>query len=236
VADVLRQLADRSAAQPSVAAGLYDYVHIRSWERPLLPNGRRDLGAAEQQVDSESWRNPSAGWQTVHTDGELTSDGEVNPMGPGGIDMPTEPDALEEKLLNPGGPRPLALSLCFSMFTRVTQQAVEPQVLAAFLRLLATKDEVRLLGQVVDRLGRPGIAVEVPEIYAAFPPRPDVISSFVHTIVLDPTTGGVLSWEPVLVDGGDPVMYPDPRPTSLGVRTLVETGRVNSIGQRPSGS
>ncbi len=62
-------------------------------------------------------------------------------------------------------------------------QPVRPGVHAAFLRLLAHRPDINLVGPVVDRAGRPGIAVGTSGPYGE------------HHLIFDQTTGATLASE-----------------------------------------
>jgi hypothetical protein len=234
-AEALGQLADRAAAQPPVAAGPFDYVHTREWGRGRNPETNQFVGE-EFQIDQQKWVGDGSGRVLSFTDEVLQFDEPLS-MRPPSTDLPTEPDALERALLA-GDPDPWTWpkSPCFAMRTVWELQVVEPRVQAAFLRLLASHDEVRVKGPVLDRLDRPGIAVEVTEP-AALGPAPDAPApDFVHALILDPRTGGVLSWDSILVGGGgDPLIHVDTPGgvVNVGLQTWVATGRVDSVDERP---
>jgi hypothetical protein len=59
--------------------------------------------------------------------------------------------------------------------------------------------------------------------------EPAIIES---TLLFDPETGDVMRMASVLVQGGEG-SYAGPRPLTLGVTTVLETGRVDSTDQRP---
>jgi hypothetical protein len=236
-AEALRQLADRAAAQPPVAGGRFDYVHTREWDRPRDPATNQFIpDLPESQHDSQRWRGAGPGRVVAFVDEEFQFDQEVPAQRPL-TDLPTEPDALERDLLTgepsvdvwPSGP-------CFAMRDLWEGQVVEPQVQAAFLRLLASKDRIRLVGPVHDRLDRQGIAVEVTEPAALGPTADAQKPDFVHALILDPQTGSLLSWDSILVGGGgDPLIHVDTESgvVNVGLTTWVSTGRVGSVDERP---
>jgi hypothetical protein len=161
-ADVLRRLADRADAQPPIPEGRWDYIHTVSWGPPTGPDGWEDVDAADVRRDTEIWRSPEGGRHEQHEEGQLRSVSGIEPA-PQVEDLPTEPGALE-RVLRAQHPSFMTESKpCIAMGWIWSDQVVQPQVQAAFLRLLATTDEVRLVGPVTDRLGRQGVAVEVTE-------------------------------------------------------------------------
>jgi hypothetical protein len=88
-----------------------------------------------------------------------------------------------------------------------------------------------VVGPTTDRLGRPGLAVEVTETGEirgdAVEKRRAVIE---HTLIFDQQTGGLLAFEAVVIDGGE---NPGPRPLSRGHLMLLEATRVGSLDERP---
>jgi hypothetical protein len=101
------------------------------------------------------------------------------------------------------------------------------------LRYLATRDDVRIAGPTTDHLGRPGVEVRMTERYrldTSEVEREDEFRFVFHT-----GTGSLLSAETLILDG--PRQSPAvPPPFSETVILWLETGRVDSVGQRPSGS
>jgi len=236
VREVLEQLADRAAARPPLPDAEFDYIRTTSWEAPTLPDGQPDLDAPRVQQDSEAWRG-DAEQRLVHLEGGriVRDSGVGSAYAPRVADLPTEPDALAD-VLSAQIPQILVEARpCLVMQWLWWHQAIQPQVQAAFLRLLATRGEVRLEGPVTDPIGRQGIAVVVTDRGTVFGDPPGAEQAVVEsTLVLDPATGDVLHRAPVLVRGGEgSYAYAGPHPVTLGSTTVVGTGRVDSTTERP---
>jgi hypothetical protein len=233
LATTLPQLADRAAAQPPLADAPYDYVHVRGIypTRIVYPDGSVTMEDDEVR-DREKWSGDDGLGRVV--DSFLGRGGarDSGPMEePARLDLPTDPAALEDVLLSEVWNPLRTPTLYFAMERVWSDQVVQPPAQAALLRLLASKQEVRVVGPATDRLGRPGLAVEVTETGEirgdAVVKRRAVIE---HTLIFDQRTGGLLAFEAVVVEGGE---TPGPRPLSWGHLMLLEATRVGSLDERP---
>lgn len=232
LATTLAQLADRAAAQPPVADGPYDYVHVRGIypTRLVYPDGTVTIEEDEVR-ERETWAGDDGVGRAV----DSFPEGEAHESGPieefPRLDLPTDPVALEDVLVSEVWNPLRTPTLYFAMEQVWSTQVVQPSVQAALLRLLASKPDVRVVGPTTDRLGRPGLAVEVTETGEirgdAVEKRRAVIE---HTLIFDQRTGGLLAFEAVVVEGGE---NPGPRPLSRGHLMLLEATRVGSLDERP---
>jgi hypothetical protein len=232
LATTLAQLADRAAAQPPVADGPYDYVHVRGIypTRLVYPDGTVTIEEDEVR-ERETWAGDDGVGRAV----DSFPGGEAHESGPieefPRLDLPTDPVALEDVLVSEVWNPLRTPTLYFAMEQVWSTQVVQPSVQAALLRLLASKPDVRVVGPTTDRLGRPGLAVEVTETGEirgdAVEKRRAVIE---HTLIFDQQTGGLLAFEAVVIDGGE---NPGPRPLSRGHLMLLEATRVGSLDERP---
>jgi hypothetical protein len=222
-AEVLGQLADLAAAQPPPPAKPFDYLHLITWGGPP--------GEPELRTEDEVWLNDDGvGRRLSTTDGEVSDTGARDPVGDFGPpprmpDLPTDPAALEAALL--ATRTGYDTSHLYDLMIRTWHfEVLDPQVNAAFLRLWATKDDVQVIGPTTDRLGRQGIGVTLTVVeYRAS--EPSVPSGFVttHTLVLDPQTGAPLGYDRYET-------YND-QPSMRNATAWLETGRVDSIDERP---
>jgi hypothetical protein len=235
-AEVLGQLADRAAAQPPVPAKPSDYVRVMAWGPTTVfadgvetdRSGDPVIAGQEELVESESWSDADGFGRTRIRLGEGSDSGtgSVTDIGSGAGEvryLPADPAAFEAALLalRAGGWE--TPSVYDRMVLIWSGQVVEPPVQAAFLRLLATKDGVQVLGPVTDRVGRQGLAVTV-----SHPGRPTGQSSpnrIDYRFVVDPATGALLEYERADFDRD--------RCTSRRGTVWLDRGRVDSIAEFP---
>jgi hypothetical protein len=232
-ATTLEQLAERAAAQPPVADGPFDYVHVRGIYPVtyLHPDGTGTVEGDEVR-DRESWTSDDGTGRALDSYPDL---GQEYDWGPDDesprLDLPTDLVALEDVVVSESWNPLRTPTLYFAMERVWSTQVVQPPVQAAMLRLLASKPEVRVVGPTTDRLDRPGLAVEVTETGEirgdAVDKRRAVIE---HTMIFDQQTGGLLGYEAVLLEGGE---FPGPHPLSRGHILLLEATRVGSLEERP---
>jgi hypothetical protein len=233
LATTLAQLADRAAAQPPVADGPYDYVHVRGIYPTRLEYPDGTVTIEEDEVrDRETWAGDDGVGRVVDS---YPDQGDAHDGGPMDesprVDLPTDPAALEDVLVSEVWNPLRTPTLYFAMEQVWSTQVVQPPAQAAMLRLLASKPDVRVVGPTTDRLGRPGFAVAVTETGEirgdAVDKRRAVIE---HTLIFDQRTGGLLAFEAVVVEGGE---TSGPRPLSWGHLMLLEATRVGSLDERP---
>jgi hypothetical protein len=235
-AEVLRQLAERAAEQPAPSAGAVDYVHTRSGSRPRLDNGQIDGSATrEEYSDAASWASPDRQGRVEEfkDEQELGSYGEPPRPRP---ELPADPEDLEPVLLTDSRSFFDGPSLYFALADTWARRAIEPQEQASILRLLATKDEIRLVGSETDHLGREGVVLAVEEAGDVSSPYLDDKSPpkrvvYEHRMVFDQRTGAILEIEHFLVGGLD--LVTGPLPQSLFWVAYLEADRVDAVGERP---
>jgi hypothetical protein len=240
-AEVLGRLADRAAAQPPLPAEPFDYMHSVGWGLTESEDGLPVRPEEEDRGELESWLNADGLGRLRHWGGttgnevyDSGADRPVDLVGESGwvprvADLPTDPAALEAALLALRQ-APYEVTLLYDLMVRTWgYQVLEPQQQAAFLRLLATKDDVRVLGPATDRVGRGGIAVVLSQTQdGPIDPTtglPYFSSVVTNTLILDQQTGALLSAERVETEGDGS--------TVSNTTVLLATGRVGSIAERP---
>jgi hypothetical protein len=231
---LLRQLADRAAAQPAPPrTGDISYVRIQG--------GGRRLGAPTPGYyifGNEFWFAPDGSWQRVGTPEGAPPDPpdehgpeEGAPRSP----LPTDPVELERVLLASDRvtfayPTPPAGNWFVELAYRRQSDILDPAVQAAFLRVIATKEGMTVAGAVTDRVGRRGVGVTAPNHRAteiggyptAGPEWQDV------TLIFDPDTGALLDYEETSPPGsaGQP-------PVPEFFESYLESAWVPAMGDRP---
>jgi hypothetical protein len=229
---LLRQLADRAAAQPAPPrTGDISYLHIRAGGRNMAPT------PSYYSYDNEFWTAPDGSWERVGT----LQDGTREPTDHHGPEegtprtaLPTDPVELEQHLLavDKGiftGQVPSAGDW-FAARSPGREEFLDPAVQAAFLRLLASKDGITVAGAVTDRVGRRGVGVTAtwhrpPEIdgYPTYGPETEYL-----TLIFDPGTGALLHTEDTT-----PGASPQDPPELYYYESYLESGWVRAFGDRP---
>jgi hypothetical protein len=233
LATTLPELAERAAAQPPPADGPYDYVHVRGIYPTRIVHPDGSVAIEDDEVrERETWSRDHGRGRIVDSFPDRGGAHESGPMeGVARLDLPTDPVALEDVLVSQVWNPLRTPTPYFAMERLWSDQVVHPPAQAALLRLLASKQDVRVVGPTTDRLGRPGLAVEVTETGEirgdAVEKRRAVIE---HTLIFDQRTGGLLAFEAVVLEGGED---PGPRPLSRGHLMLLEATRVGSLDERP---
>jgi hypothetical protein len=169
---LLRDLAQRAGEQPSIALGPGQYRFSRIVQRNAENH--------EKALELRYWENAAGkGREVAILDGKTLRDtylGAPHPGLPEGPEpprldrLPTEPAALAARMeelarltMVPGGERePTARHYLLAATQMVTDpSATPPEVLRAIFTFLSEQPGIRLIGDVVDPLGRPGKAVAV---------------------------------------------------------------------------
>jgi hypothetical protein len=197
-AALLREIAERTAGLPDdTGTGSYAHVEMQGWylntevdgvrvTSVVVPQRRSTWRAADGSGrDRRSWLLPSGEREESDRD-----------LGPGGLSSgwPEPLSADDERLaeqLAEGHPARNGPAERFVAVTDAYQHVpIAPAVRAAMLRYLAATDGLVLVGDVTDRVGRPGIAVALDSDYGGLPTR--------YTVIVDPGSGRVLGFEETL--------------------------------------
>jgi hypothetical protein len=204
-ATVLRQLADRAGEQDPVRLGAGEYLYVRTVQR--------DAANHEKALDLRYWVDAEGkGREVAILDGKKTRDtwlGAPYPGFPPGEEapalstLPTEPAALAarmrelaEPLREPGETAsPTAREyLRVATLMVADHRTTPPEVLRAIFSFLSGLPDIRLVGDVVDPIGRPGKAVAVDG-------DPDRHEGLGIELIVNPDTGKPLAF--VHYQGGD---------------------------------
>jgi hypothetical protein len=227
---VLIRLADvaaqRSAVVP-VPHGAYAYVRRQTWQlaprrpghsdrAPVIPavieSWRRYLGGAGRAVTVV--RNPRSGVVTTRT---------TSPSGGALPALSTSPVALVHRLETAAPPGSGPATGFFGLATMAAVEPIPPASEAAILRLLAHSPGVLNAGAVIDRAGRPGVAVSIDSNGPG-----QLVRS---TLVFAPSTGALLEADETLI--GDPQRSDLRQGAVLAYTTFLAAGRVDSPTARP---
>jgi hypothetical protein len=231
-AALLRQLADRAAAQPAPPrTGDISYVRIESGGRNMAPT------PGYYRYTNEFWTAPDGSWERVgtHEGGPPDPPDHHGPEeGSPGSPLPTDPAELEHlRFTTDKGifdhPAPSAADWLLDRAAG-RDEILDPAVQAAFLRVLATKEGITVAGAVTDRVGRRGIGVTAtyhrpPEIAGFQTVGPD--TEYV-TLIFDPDTGALLHTEETT-----PAAATEDPPELYTYTSYLESAWVGGFGDRP---
>lgn len=143
-------------------------------------------------------------------------------------ELPTDPEGVESALLD-RMPQEYAENPAYHDTVLVESAAdlsrtfIVPQdVASAMWTALSDAPTIQLLGDTTDRLGRPGVAVAVPDSLSK-----DSGIEAVTVLIISPTDGQLLGTETVTLD--DPTIDVD-EPTVTGFTTVVDRSWVAALG------
>lgn len=166
--------------------------------QPADEQARRQLPAGNPQAT----RHPAGSLHAFNTD-----------------DLPTDPNALHDTLMEAdNGSLPEHVYLYRSLTDRLVQQRLQPDLLAAYYRMLSVQPEMRVFGTVADRVGREGVAIGFDTNVGGLPSR--------YMLIIDQDTGTPLGVEEVLTTDAGKLGVEVP--AVIGYEVVLAGGRVNS--------
>jgi hypothetical protein len=245
--DALRSLASkvRAVQVPATADGDIRYTRISGWNlntridgqlvtsvvlpevretwRALDGSGRQRVAPGEPVYPSDDarrdWQSEAAALRV--RDGRV-GPGEIANMYP--EQLSTDQVLLRDQLAAGHPAENGAYELLVAVADLYREQLPEPSVRAALLDVLSETADLQLLGETVDRLGRPGLAVAVQSADSGLPT--------LHSLIFDQRSGVLLAAEQMLTETAGRLNVAVPSVISY---TLYEAhGRVRSFEQRPS--
>lgn len=227
----LLDLAAAAARQPAppTAHPRYAYTLTQGWYLDTRVDGQATTSAVIPST-TEQWVAPN-GWGHVRRvtrrpDGGRSVDDFTYRNGPPLQNLSTNATVLARQLAvgHPVSNGPVERFVALTDLA--AQQPISPRVEAAILRLLARTPGLINQGSVIDRAGRPGVAVGLNSSYAGGPER--------YTWIFDRTTGALLGQEETLIrdPGGLHV-----RPGSvIAYTTFLSAGWTATPSGRPGGA
>jgi hypothetical protein len=145
------------------------------------------------------------------------------------LSLPTEPDELYARIEQGGRTtdNPVSYQMFVIIGDLLRTELVSPDLRAALYRVAADIPGIRLVGNVVDPVGRKGVAVTIDQTSAT----PGVEDPGVqHELIFDPDTGAFLAEREVMTKPWD---YVGAEPgTVIGYRAILETRVVDSTGSK----
>ena len=143
-------------------------------------------------------------------------------------ELPTDPEGMESALLEhmpqeySENPAYHDTALVESAVSLSRTFIVPHDVASAMWTALSDAPTIQLLGDTTDRLGRPGVAVAIPDSLSK-----DAGIESVTVLIISPTDGQLLGTETVTLD--DPMIDVD-EPTVTGFTTVVDRSWVAALG------
>jgi hypothetical protein len=200
------------------------YSVTEAWNLNSAVDGKKTTSKlAPQKV--EQWVRPDGSGQEVQTNpdrapstDETSVDSARNVRA-----FSTDPTILARQIGVWGHLDHGAAGYLETMFEVWTTTPPTPGVQAAMLRLIAAQPGLQARGTVKDRAGRSGVAVAAESDAHGLPAR--------HTVILDPKTGMLLSYEEELT--GDTGKLNVPTGTVLTSEVWTTVGWVKDVGQKP---
>jgi hypothetical protein len=231
-------IARHQAPPPTLKQGQFNYS--KSVQAYLVIAGDRHPWVALGPKVRETWQGPTGGLLR-ETSGEpkflsardrenwiAAGRPEVNPPkssaqlpAPRPLGLPTDPDALYAKLHDQsvGNSHGTEAEMLTLVGDALRETDASPALRASLYEVAARLPGVELVGPVVDRVGRPGLAVAYTDSYHER-----------HELIFDPKTSVLLEEEYVVLDGNE---FGYPAGTVTGYATYVSTGVVAGLGARP---
>ena len=219
---LLLTLAAAAGRQPAPAAGRYAYLETEGW---YLDTAQDTAGHVVSQVDperSEAWMDAAGSGRVEATRAgrRTASSGLYGPGQLGGPPpLPATPAAVRAGLASRTHGYG-AWEWLVAVQDVWGAQFVSPALQSALLQTLAGIPGLSVKGSVIDRAGRPGVAVTAT-------------SSSPHmnyTMIFNQQTGAVLDYEQVALDSSD---FQVQAPATIGYTVWLRTGRVSSVTARP---
>lgn len=192
----LLDLAAAAARQPAAPARhpRYAYAKTTGWYLDSQVSGNSTRSTLVRAT-SESWLAPNGSGRirrvTTEPDGSRNVDDFHLAHGPPVLALSTDPTTLEHQLAlgHPASAGPVERFVALTDLA--DQQPISAQADAVILRLLARTRGLVNRGDVVDRVGRRGVAVSLDSAYSGGPTR--------YTWIFDPQTGALLGDEQTLI-------------------------------------
>lgn len=239
--EVLTGFATAAAEQPPTD-GRYLYRRVEAWSLNSSTEGGRTTSTIAPEV-AETWVAADGSGRRVRQDPDPATPGQAaepepgkgreQRLPPGGAIrdarlLSTDPEVLAEQLLsgseagnNPAIPDPA--ERWEEAAELLETQRLTPALQAALWTVLAGVPGATALGEVTDRGGRTGQAVELTDDSGGLPVS--------HRLMADPATGGLIATEEVLV--GDVGMLNVASPSVLAYLSVRVEGPVPDTDSRP---
>jgi hypothetical protein len=235
---VLLHLAAVAARQPvpsPPARGAYAYAKSAGWYLNIRVDGAASSSTIVATV-TESWTRAD-GWARIlktraSTDGSRVTEPTGRPVVvddftvPAGgahpdplLHLSADPTVVAHQLNAGDPPKQTEPVENFLWLTDLSlRQPVPSNVESTILRVLARSPGLINSGTVVDRVGRPGVAVSLESAFSGLLTR--------YTLIFDPSTGGLLGEEETLIG----------KPRKLDVRTGAVLSYTDFLSSRYVGS
>lgn len=216
----LAKAAARQPAPPTASGGSYAYVKTVGWYLDSAIGGGTVTSWVARQV-GQSWLKPNGSGRVVLVTNGRVDDFKVRSGGPPHFVLSTNPTVLARQLAvgHPASNGPAEKFVAFTDTAR--QQPIPPPAEAAILRLLARIPGLINSGTVIDRAGRPGIAISLDAAY----------DRARYTLIFDPHTAQLLGEDDTVIRS-DPALHLRPG-TVDSYFMITKTGYVSNTTSTP---
>lgn len=239
----LEELANAADQQPGLGGGEYRHLRTASWylhttvsdgqgdsviipsiiDKWLAPDGSRVVAEAKSEpveagppgrlADEQARRQlPDGDFEVTRYPADSTHSWDAE-------GLPTDPDALHDALMDAyNDSLPEHEYLYRTLTDRLHDHRLQPELLAAYYRMLADQADMRTYGTLEDRAGREGVAVGFDSASSGLATR--------YMLIIDEQTGTPLGVEQVLTtDAGKLGVRV---PAVIGYEVFLAGGRVDS--------
>ena len=235
---VLLHLAAVAARQPvpsPPASGRFAYVKYAGWYLDVRVSGATATSTFPPPLVSEAWTRPDGYGRVIRrratgglrvtgsTRGPIVEDFTI-PSGVGRayplLRLSTDPTVVARQLNAGDPPKRTEPVENFIWLTNLNmEQPVPPNVESTILRVLASSPGLINSGSVVDRAGRPGIAVSLDSAFTGV--------RMLGTLIFSPSTGSLLGEEETLI--GNPGKLDVHRGAVLDYTVFLTSSYVDSV-------
>lgn len=220
---LLLSLADLAAGRPEPPAGEYDYIQTRGWYLDSTDSSGGVVSTLDA-TERDQWTAADGSGRIEEIRGGRRTETSQR-YGPGGLAgpqlLPTDPEALRDEL-GKSHPNYGAFEWLTAVNDVWTVQVVGPALQSGLLRLLATTPDLTVRGDVVDRIGRAGVAITTRSSNSGLPTD--------YSMIFDRSTGALLDYEQVVLSAGALHIHV---PATTSYTVWVRASRVPDTSTRP---
>lgn len=220
---LLLSLADLAARRPEPPAGQYDYIQTRGWYLDSTDSSGQAVSTLDA-TERDQWTAADGSGRIEEIRGGRRTETSQR-YGPGGLAgpqlLPTDPEAVRDKL-GKSHPNYGAFEWLTAVNDVWTVQVVGPALQSGLLRLLAATPDLTVRGDVIDRIGRPGVAIITRSSNSGLPTD--------YSMIFDRSTGALLDFEQVVLSAGALHIHV---PATTSYTVWVRASRVPNISTRP---
>ena len=220
---LLLGLATVAGRQPEPRAGRYDFIRTRGWYLDSR-DGSGQVVSTLDATERDQWTTSDGSGRIEEIRAGVRTDTSRR-YGPGGLAgpqaLPTDPQALRAEL-GKSHPDDGAFEWLTAVNDVWTVQVVGPTLQRSLLLLLAATPDLRVRGDVVDRVGRPGVAITTRASRSGLATD--------YSMIFDQNTGALLDFEQVVLEAGALRVL---APATMSYTVWLRGDRVPDVETRP---